>query len=338
MRMVLLSFSLVSLLSSVLSFYLGHLSGGLIKSTIFVILPLLSVLLLYRSTRAANNTGYLNEDTLGSKWSIPFRPIVLLAAYGFANFFIRHSLTTEHKGLVLLGVCAASILVLVLIAFRYKVFELRNLYLTSIPLMVSGALCAIIGLSWFEVLGAFLSNAAFTFFLIFVTVIFCSMSYRYGINSLWLFGFAQAALTAGSMTAVLVDYGFKNALTIPNNQTIALAALVVILLVLSMNLISNKDFTTTWGITWHVKPLNVRLDAQEELLSICSSVSQRYSLTRREEEILFLLAQGQTLTSIGEKLFIADSTMKTHSRHIYRKLNVANKQELLLFIKSLYGG
>ena len=44
------------------------------------------------------------------------------------------------------------------------------------------------------------------------------------------------------------------------------------------------------------------------------------------------MMRDYTLSRIGEVLFIADSTMKTHSRHIYRKVGVQNRQELQEFV------
>ncbi len=60
----------------------------------------------------------------------------------------------------------------------------------------------------------------------------------------------------------------------------------------------------------------------------CAKAAKLYGLTRREEEILLLLMRGQTLARIAAELYVAESTMKTHSRHIYRKAGVANRQEL----------
>ena len=51
-------------------------------------------------------------------------------------------------------------------------------------------------------------------------------------------------------------------------------------------------------------------------------------LTRREEEILFLLAKGDSPTSIADQLFIAESTARVHVKHVYAKLGVHSKQEL----------
>jgi DNA-binding NarL/FixJ family response regulator len=45
-------------------------------------------------------------------------------------------------------------------------------------------------------------------------------------------------------------------------------------------------------------------------------------LSKRESQILQLVAAGKTFTQISEELFIARETTKTHIRNIYRKLEV----------------
>lgn len=61
-------------------------------------------------------------------------------------------------------------------------------------------------------------------------------------------------------------------------------------------------------------------------------------LSKRESEILRLVANGKTFTQISNQLFIARETTKTHVRNIYRKLAVncradaiaiANKDHLI---------
>jgi len=53
----------------------------------------------------------------------------------------------------------------------------------------------------------------------------------------------------------------------------------------------------------------------------------RWQLTKREIEILDLLAQGLTNKEIAEHLFLAESTVKVHVRHILRKLGVRSRTE-----------
>lgn len=58
-------------------------------------------------------------------------------------------------------------------------------------------------------------------------------------------------------------------------------------------------------------------------------IAKRYMLTRREEEVLGLLAKGRTATRIAEELCISLSTVTTHMNHIYQKCDVHSKQQLL---------
>lgn len=45
-------------------------------------------------------------------------------------------------------------------------------------------------------------------------------------------------------------------------------------------------------------------------------------LTQREHEILGLMAQGLSNREIGEKLFVSENTVKTHSSRLFEKLDV----------------
>ncbi|MFO7708773.1 MAG: response regulator transcription factor [Desulfobacterales bacterium] len=55
------------------------------------------------------------------------------------------------------------------------------------------------------------------------------------------------------------------------------------------------------------------------------------ALTAREQEILTLLAEGQTLKTIGERLFISPKTVENHRTSIMRKLGVHSTFELIRY-------
>lgn len=61
------------------------------------------------------------------------------------------------------------------------------------------------------------------------------------------------------------------------------------------------------------------------------------ALTRRELEILHLVAEGLTNEEIGKKIFISEKTVKTHLTNIFDKLKVNNrfKAALLIMNRSL---
>lgn len=61
----------------------------------------------------------------------------------------------------------------------------------------------------------------------------------------------------------------------------------------------------------------------------CEELADRYLLSRRESEVMFLLAKGHNASYIQDKLCISRSTAKTHINHIYKKLDIHTQQELL---------
>ena len=56
------------------------------------------------------------------------------------------------------------------------------------------------------------------------------------------------------------------------------------------------------------------------------------TLTRRELEILRLVAEGLTNEEIGKKIFISEKTVKTHLTNIFDKLKVNNRFKAALLI------
>jgi DNA-binding NarL/FixJ family response regulator len=54
-------------------------------------------------------------------------------------------------------------------------------------------------------------------------------------------------------------------------------------------------------------------------------------LTKREKEILKLIAEGFTNIQIGQQLFISIDTVDTHRKNLYTKLNVKNTALLIRY-------
>ncbi|NTW29238.1 MAG: helix-turn-helix transcriptional regulator [Coriobacteriia bacterium] len=65
----------------------------------------------------------------------------------------------------------------------------------------------------------------------------------------------------------------------------------------------------------------------------CSMVADRYGLSSRESEVLFLLAKGRNAEYIENKLFISNHTAKAHIYNIYRKTGVHSRHELMDLIE-----
>lgn len=67
----------------------------------------------------------------------------------------------------------------------------------------------------------------------------------------------------------------------------------------------------------------------DALRGACDRLSQRFGLTQRENEVLYLLASGRSRSFIEEELVISSGTAKTHIGNIYKKMDIHSKQDLI---------
>lgn len=74
-------------------------------------------------------------------------------------------------------------------------------------------------------------------------------------------------------------------------------------------------------------------DSGEGIVTRCRDLTERYDLTEREYDVLVLLARGNSLKGIAEKLFISENTAKSHRLHIYQKLGINSRQSLIDMIE-----
>lgn len=58
-------------------------------------------------------------------------------------------------------------------------------------------------------------------------------------------------------------------------------------------------------------------------------ILQKYNLTPRELEILYLLSKGFSPRECGDKLFISYETVRSHIKHIFSKMEVKSMQQAI---------
>jgi len=77
-------------------------------------------------------------------------------------------------------------------------------------------------------------------------------------------------------------------------------------------------------------PLDPRIAPYQSRYSEEYGDTSRYMpLTAREKEILQLLARGVTTNNLAQELDLSESTVKTHIRNIFTKLNVSTRTEAI---------
>ena len=66
----------------------------------------------------------------------------------------------------------------------------------------------------------------------------------------------------------------------------------------------------------------------------CDAIAARYELTNREREVLAFLGRGRTAAHITQELVLSENTVRTHTRHIYRKMGINSQQELIDIVEA----
>ena len=61
----------------------------------------------------------------------------------------------------------------------------------------------------------------------------------------------------------------------------------------------------------------------------CDVIGAQHGLTPRELEVMKLLCKGRTKSYIAETLYLTENTVRSHTKHLYTKLDVHSKQELM---------
>lgn len=69
----------------------------------------------------------------------------------------------------------------------------------------------------------------------------------------------------------------------------------------------------------------------------CHRVAVDHGLTDREEEVMVLVAKGRSTPRIREALGLTAGTVNTHLSHVYRKLEVHDRQEVIDLVETYRG-
>ncbi|MDR1184044.1 MAG: helix-turn-helix transcriptional regulator [Coriobacteriales bacterium] len=149
--------------------------------------------------------------------------------------------------------------------------------------------------------------------------------------SLHIFSGGLAVLSfGGTLGSLMAHFHIQSidAPVLPVWGVLLIPAALFLLLIVSL-LFSYKDIAAVF----RRRSVNQDLD-QSHLENRCLTLATHFRLTKREAEVLRLLAIGRNIPYIAESLHVSKSTAKTHSLQVYRKFAVSSHQELLDFIHS----
>ena len=267
--------------------------------------------------------------------TMPLSHILLIGIPSFAEMSFSND--TREATLLVISLCAA-ILAAVRSCNVVKAITAQHLWFALFG--VIGGTC--LGLLLSNSSDAFTASAAIN-----TTSTLWSLSFMLLYFSLLLFCYESSvnpALIFGLMFFVpqCIDIATKHfeftadALPLIHLSTLdqgVLTALLVIVTLLALSLLlaafgSSNALKTLVNSNPFVE--TAALSEADPRKERALDIAARHGLTSREQDILLLLlSQGHSAARIGELLYISAATVQTHTKHIYAKLGVHSRQEIL---------
>lgn len=295
-----------------------------------VILPLVTVA---ATSHALRHTEYVcpepNRAPSEATGSIPWKLIALMGVISLA-YGLREQQLASGAGMYS-GISTGIAMLLfggAVYCFSDRI-SLSALSKSTPLLMLCGFLLipaeGILGL----VLSSYMISIGYSIMSLMVALMLYDISKRFGIAIIALMGFKNAMqifVVFGNQIDTLLDtFGLSASM-----QNLLITAAVVLLVFLAAFILySEKELTSAWGVKFiEAESLTEEGLKRKRLIQRCDELSRAHKLSPREDEILRLYAQGMNGPSIERELFIAEGTLKTHTRHIYEKLGVANRKGL----------
>lgn len=292
-----------------------------------LVLPLVSGACLLKSRRRVFDSQGASGPGFLPATSFPWKPALFIGAYAFASVFSGFALAQGEDGpLELMGALPAAAVLCSVLLSRGR-FDFFSMYGVALPLMVCGFLVlAMVPGAPSSVVSVCVS-VSYSAASILVVLIVCGIAYRTGASALWLFGLVRFA-QYGAMALGLFCRGVLDSL-VDSSAAQAAAFMVVIVLVVVVSAVFASERSSYFG--WNVESVATCRGEKivVPLAAKIEQVAEERALTQREQEVLMQLLHRKTVAAIAEDMFIAEGTVKAHIQHIYAKLDIHSRKELL---------
>lgn len=156
---------------------------------------------------------------------------------------------------------------------------------------------------------------------------------RVPFSLIWATGFG--ALSLGASMGICVAAVVESVLGLNYVSVTAIASMVLAVLASDI-LLTRGSLARIYKRAYMTTADNENESSEGSLDHRVAMITDAYNLTSREGEVLGILARGHGLNRVQETLYIAEGTAITHRRHIYQKLGIHSKTELIDFV-SHYG-
>lgn len=322
-----------SLLASILIFFLGELQGVRLYA-LLLILPLLTYKALDLQCRYVTAHGTIASIT--PKFHRPWRLLVLFAAFCFVYGLRSQQLAAgagRHSSL------STALLALVLFAAIYFLSNRASLikaFQAPFALLICGfMLVPGLGISS-SVIQDYLISMSYSLmsFLVALSIYAIAKSRAIPVALLYsIFLATQIFIVFGEYGALFLS---QVGLSVAHQEFIINVIAMVIMIVATLFFFFDRDNANHW----ESRALTKEIDGSSKTADLLfqkktEAVIESYPLSPREAEVFKLLARGCSNAEIENELYIAEGTVKAHTRHIYEKLGINSRKSLKEFVDAM---
>ncbi|WP_302963595.1 response regulator transcription factor [uncultured Adlercreutzia sp.] len=300
-------------------------------------MPLLSGALLWVLSSDASFMALPSSEPASTRTlqRLPWRLFLGVGILGAVILVVNSLSETKSPSaelFTLIAGLAVSLVTAAIAVRRMERLDFTVLYRWLTPLFVGSVILVLVLESGNQQYEAFAIGISWSFFRIFTWTLWCSIALRSHLTAACVFAAGQGALTACSTGAQLViDYALPAAhLAFP----VTVSSVIVIIVANSAFVMSESD-VSRW-FKRRSEPKAAAPESEESLAQRLRDAAKEFGLSKREEEIAQLVAEGKNNAVIQERLCITESTLRTHLRNIYGKAAVHSRQELVDVLRT-YG-
>lgn len=196
--------------------------------------------------------------------------------------------------------------------------------------MVSGLLLIPVEGLLGTIASGYLISMSITLISLLVSLLLYDLSKRLGIAIIAIVGMSKATSLFTVWGDNCADLLASSSLSSQTQDIIITVAVVMLVLASTLMLLSERELASRWEIhlfaSENIAAESIRSEHRAER---CDTISAQYNLSPREDEIFRLLAEGRSNAAIEHELIIASGTLKAHIQHIYVKLNIHSRKELM---------
>lgn len=253
-----------------------------------------------------------------------------IGTYSWAS--IDTSLLPIGHNAIPLGVATGAFFMIVAALPKYLLHEKMQtgkIFSWMLFLCILGIALSLIGSKEIATASYIVSMAATVAFDVLLATYFISLVVKGYVTSTTAFGYSEGCICA----AMLVGNIAHNSISLGwhEGDTMQVTGLVCICLLCVLQILLNDQQSYIRTIT--TEPIH-----ESELEKNCVEIAREYKLSQREYDVMLLIGKGHTPKSAANVLYISPSTAQTHIKHIYQKLRVHSRTELIEFVNLPMGG